>query len=224
MQSSRIPNSMNSFLLEQKSLRTVYIKCLHQICIPYVYSIQSFRRCSLYPLTMDSFTSLVSCLETFVTPGGDRFIVFYNNTREQFFEWWQTTSFFKRQALLYSEYNAPIDASEDSITRIIFGFWQRKRTSDLWSHFDQMGDIQSGTPCLRCKYCETTISHPDKFAVKLPSMVLSSGTNSLRTHVATSKCKKAKAKIETLAKQQPDDNQRFSQRALEDNSLPVNVS
>jgi hypothetical protein len=86
-------------------------------------------------------------------------------TKTEFIEWWLTTQY----------------GSKPEAHRM---HWDGKgHTSDVWTHFNQIANIQTGRPKVICKQCGAMFSYPSL-----------NGTTALRRHRANRNCQKNKGK------------------------------
>lgn len=63
------------------------------------------------------------------------------DSRKQFVEWWLNTLFGSNPQY------------RDSL------YWDGKKTSVLWEHFEQVANEKTGEPRVMCKRCCTTLTH-----------------------------------------------------------------
>ncbi|KAJ5318460.1 HAT dimerization [Penicillium atrosanguineum] len=59
--------------------------------------------------------------------------------------------------------------------------WEAKHVSDAWEHFDQVAHHITGEPMVMCRLCGTILPYPHQ---------KKSGTNTMKRHASTEKCRK----------------------------------
>jgi hypothetical protein len=128
----------------------------------------SFEPSELTESQTTELTSLPPPLPPSIQRIGDRtkqWALWTEMTKTEFIKWWLTTQY----------------ATKPEAKRV---HWDRKRlSSSVWPYFDQVANIQTGQPKVRCKQCGLLFGHPSTH-----------GTNTLKRHYEQGRCQKNQGK------------------------------
>jgi hypothetical protein len=106
--------------------------------------------------------------------GRKEYALWTDINKTEFIEWWLTTQY----------------ATTSPYTKRVR--WDRKgQSSKVWSYFNQIANIQNGTPMVICKRCDMILTHP-----------VQNGTTGMGKHYnsSTYKTKSKQATIDQLIK------------------------
>ncbi|KAJ5877235.1 hypothetical protein N7455_000700 [Penicillium solitum] len=99
-----------------------------------------------------------------------KWIAYESHLETEFLEWWKET-----------EYGQKLNGEGQSQIKWSTG----SRHADVWKHFDQVADIDSGRPRVICQACLTVLDHPQ---------YKGNGTSAMSRHKKSNTCRKGKKK------------------------------
>lgn len=99
-----------------------------------------------------------------------KWIAYESHLGTEFLEWWKET-----------EYGQKLNGEGQSQIKWSTG----SRHADVWKHFDQVADMDSGRPRVICQACLTVLDHPQ---------YKGNGTSAMSRHKKSNTCRKGKKK------------------------------
>ena len=123
----------------------------------------------LRPSSPVSEQNLLNKYDSLVRVGDGNYILYQYEQKNLFEDWYTTTQWYLDSKTPECKYKLPV--------------WNSSRkSSDIWKAYDQIANIRSGKPLLRCKGCKKTFDHS--------STALSGSTTSYSNHLNSKDCKK----------------------------------
>jgi hypothetical protein len=113
---------------------------------------------------------MTSLVETLSHTKDRKYVIFKSEYSGDFLKWWDKTKW-------------AVDPKNKTraagIRKIRWG--EGTKSSDIWSHYQQVALIKTGEPFVQCNYCQQALSHPS-------AGEKNTGTTKLKNHLATKDC------------------------------------